>query len=261
MKNLTHEEIMLLNNYIPYSMVIFNNQEVIFSNRLFEDSGIDESSLKQYADTNPINEIFQTDLIVVSNQGEKKFFQMSGEPVTVDEKLFCLSYLIDITEKKTQEEKLIKMCTMRDRMLDINNSIITMNDLNEVMRMILKNALKAIDKASLGSVFIIDENDFRLVSQVGFSKEIDEFHLPIKEAFIYTATEGKMDKIVRCGNFQCMDTIRPIRTEDGALIQSTISAPIYTNNSLLGIINLDSVEREAFDDDDLKSMEFVRNNI
>jgi diguanylate cyclase (GGDEF)-like protein len=47
---------------------------------------------------------------------------------------------------------------------------------------------------------------------------------------------------------------------EGMFIKSTMSVPIYHEGSFFGMINIDSVEKNAFDEDDVKSMEFIRNN-
>ncbi len=44
-------------------------------------------------------------------------------------------------------------------------------------------------------------------------------------------------------------------------IKSTLTAPIYINGSLFGMINIDSIETNVFDGEDVKSMEFIRNYI
>ena len=56
---------------------------------------------------------------------------------------------------------------------------------------------------------------------------------------------------------------RPIKTSDGSeqLIQSTISTPIHVEGNFFGMINIDSVERDAFDRIDKNTMEFLKFNI
>jgi len=169
----------------------------------------------------------------------------------------------DNTENKLQEVKLTKMCELRDIMLETNNAIITMSDLNDALKLILESALKAMEKASMGTVFIFENNKFKVASYVGFTKELEEFLLPVNDAFLYVATDGKMDRIVSTGNFQEFEKRYPIKTNLGedSVIQSTISSPIYIKEAFMGMINIDSTIKNAFDEDDVKTMEFVRNNI
>jgi len=262
-KNMTPADVMQLNNFIPFPMVIYNHKRVFFCNTLFEELSISNTYMMKYAQDNMVKELKSTELDITNDNEKVRSFVLSNQIVRFDDEECLLTFLIDNTENKAQGAKLIKMCELRDRMLDINNAIITTNDLNEVLKFILDNALKAMEKASMGTVFIFDNNCFKVASYVGFTKELDEFILPLKDAFLYVATDGKMDRTVSTGNFQEFESRYPIKTElgDDFVIHSTISSPIYINETFMGMINIDSAVKNAFDEDDIKAMEFIKNNI
>ncbi|MBP8641188.1 MAG: GGDEF domain-containing protein [Oscillospiraceae bacterium] len=262
-KRMTQEDISKLNTFIPFPMVIYNHERILFHNALFEELAISDAYMMDYAQNYTLKELGRAELDITSENENALSFVLSNQQVVIDDVECFLTFLIDNTENKAQGTKLIKMCELRDRMLDINTSIITMSDLNEALNFILENALKAIEKASMGTVFILENNNFKVASYVGFTKELEEFLLPFKDAFLYVATDGKMDRIVSTGNFQDFERCYPIKTDlgDDFVIHSTISSPIYIKEAFMGMINIDSTIKNAFDEDDIKAMEFVRNNI
>ncbi|NCB74518.1 MAG: GGDEF domain-containing protein [Clostridia bacterium] len=262
-KRMTLADALQLNKFIPYPMVIYNHERVLFSNTLFRELSISNTYMMKYAQSNMVEESNSTELNLTNENDKVRSFVLKNQKVYFDDEEFFLTFFTYNTENEAQGAKLVKMCELRDLMLEINNSIITMSDLNEALKFILENALKAIGKASMGTVFILENNNFKVASYVGFTKELEEFLLPYKDAFLYVATDGKMDRIVSTGNFQDFERRYPIKTGfgDGSLIQSTISSPIYIKEAFMGMINIDSTITDAFNEDDIKAMEFVRSNI
>ena len=262
-KRMTLEDVLQLSTFIPFPMVIYNHKRILFHNALFEELAISDAYMMDYAQNHTLKELGRAELDITSENENALSFVLSNQQVVIDDVECFLTFLIDNTENKVQGTKLIKMCELRDRMLDINTSIITMSDLNEALKFILENALKALEKASMGTVFILDNKFFKVASYVGFTKELDEFLLPLKDSFLYVATDGKMDRIVSTGNFQEFARRYPIKTNLGedSVLHSTISSPIYIKEAFMGMINIDSTIKNAFDEDDVRAMEFVRNNI
>jgi len=101
----------------------------------------------------------------------------------------------------------------------------------------------------------------KLVTYLGFGKEIEKVNFPFKEAFIYVATEGKLDRIVISSDKKKFEKSFPGMNSESVITQSVIAAPLYANNTFFGMIDIYSTMKDAFDKDDIKTMEFVRNNI
>lgn len=115
-------------------------------------------NMMDYAKNYALRELGRAELDITMENEKARSFVLSNQKVAIDNEECFLTFLIDNTENKVQGTKLIKMCELRDRMLDINNSIITMSDLNEALKFILENALKAMEKASMGTVFVLENN-------------------------------------------------------------------------------------------------------
>jgi diguanylate cyclase (GGDEF)-like protein len=129
--------------------------------------------------------------------------------------------------------------------------------------LILKNALAAIEKSNLGSIFIRRGNHFNCISYIGFHESVMDFQLPVQHSFLYRATEGAMDHITYLNDIQSSDLNYPIKidTDEYVAIKSSLSAPIIIAGEVYGMLNIDSLQANAFDESDIKSLEFLRDNI
>ncbi|NLH01065.1 MAG: diguanylate cyclase [Clostridiales bacterium] len=261
MNILTNYGIFLLDAFVPYPMAVYNPQKLFYHNRLFYELNIDENYMLTYAKRQQAQKKEKSVLGIFTKSKEKKFFEISTVPVSIEGETYYLSFLVDITEKKKKEQMLRKMSIMKEAFLEISNSIMSVGNFDELLDNILEYTLKAIDKAVIGSFFVADNDVFRLASYRGFGEEVKNYSFPIKDSFIYAATEGRMDKIVNSGDYDNIEINYPAKSIDGIAIQATISVPITADESFLGIINIDSTIKNAFDNDDLKYMEFVKNNI
>lgn len=149
-------------------------------------------------------------------------------------------------------------------MLEVTHSVITADGIDTIYELILKNAIKSIKNATLGTILLKDRDNLKVVSQVGFDIEnIEKFEIPIEKSFIYRLTRGQLDEIKKIDDLRNIADFIKIKTENNKseFIKSTITAPIYVNGHFLGVVNIDSTKTNAFDESDLKVMEFIRNNV
>jgi len=84
MKNITHDEVSFLDNFVPYPIIIYNQDKVAFFNERFKELNIDENYMTKYAKVHPIIEFIKNDLIIFTRHKEKKAFNLSSEPVTIE---------------------------------------------------------------------------------------------------------------------------------------------------------------------------------
>ena len=179
-------------------------------------------------------------------------------------KKMLLAHLLDINEKKHVQQHLNRLLILRESMLEVTQSIMRSEGISELYKVILKSVVSAIDNAHLGTIMLRDHNSVRPVAQIGFlSEDIEAFSIPIKELFLYKSVGPGLDQIAKVDDLKVFGDYHKIKTVHGedAYIRSTISAPIYINGDFFGAVNVDSTELNAFNDDDVKLMEFVRNNV
>ncbi|MBV1757964.1 MAG: diguanylate cyclase [Dethiosulfatibacter sp.] len=153
---------------------------------------------------------------------------------------------------------------LRESMLEISQSVMKTEGLDLIFGTILKNALKSIKHSKLGTIMIKEGDYFRVVSHIGFdSDSIENFSINSEDSFFYKATEGKMDHIVRIDDVRIFDSFLSVKTTENedVFIRSTIIAPIYVDQELYGVINLDSIDIGKFDDNDEKMLAFIQSNV
>lgn len=251
----------------PFCIVVFDHNEIYYSDRdckmcllVVEDiikGGFD--SFKQMLG----NDFSLMEKQIVDEDESKKWYQLRSKLVNFEGKEAVLTNLLDITDKKLADMEYIRLSKIRSLMLEVTHSVVNTDEIEVFYSLILKNALAAIEKSNLGSIFIRRQDHFQCISYIGFHESVMDFQLPVKHSFLYRATEGAMDHITYLNDIQPSDLNYPIKTDSGehVYIRSSLSAPILISGEVYGMINIDSLQANAFDETDVKSMEFIRNNV
>lgn len=278
-ENIDIDELKSFEKFITFPVILFNASDIFYVNDSFKELCIlhaypaSESNYELFTHDPRVLECihtaFQTNEQVnleVDIQREdqpKCWIKMSGKAVHYRGYDALLASISDITEEKKMKEDLIRVSRLRMLMLEITQSVLESEDLEQLFKLILDNALKALTNGSLGTIMMKERTYFSIASYVGYDADIVNFKLPIEDAFMYSLTEGRMDRIVRIPDLLTVTKHYLNRTIFGEekYIKSTIAAPIYIKGSLFGIISIDAIETDAFDEDDEKSMEFIRNTI
>ncbi len=201
------------------------------------------------------------------NEDEKDiFFELRQTVNGLSDKL--KEYFDKITDNQimlvNKNKELEDGFRLRESMLEISKSIMKTDDLDRIYDIILENALKSIKHARLGSILKNDRNQLRVVAHIGYKWDsIKDFNIPIEDSFLYKATDGKMNRQICIDDLSVFDSFYSVNTSESenVFIQSTLTAPIYIGQELYGIISLDSMETNRFDDNDEKVMAFIQSNI
>ncbi len=134
----------------------------------------------------------------------------------------------------------------------------------DIYEEILIAAINAIHNGNQGSIIDLrNEDKVKYVAVQGFEREIlEKMGLGLKDTYLYKETDGSMDKTVIIRNsvnynkLHSNDEIISDLIEAGtADIQSTLCTPIRIQNQTIGLINIDSVLRDAFSDRDVQIIE------
>ncbi len=225
-----------------------------------EDEGL-KKQLQEILDK-PI-ELYKIELKVFGKNRRELWVELRGKVILYHGKRCIFAQLIDITEKKNVEFNLSRISKLRNLMLEVTQSILETEDLDHMLELILENSLKAFEKSTLGTILVKEKDYFKVAASIGFAAGIEDFKLPIKESFLAMETDGKMDKIVNIGELHTFESKYSFTTIFGEkkFINSTITSPLFIKGNLFGTINVDSVDINAFDDEDVKTMEFIRSNV
>lgn len=174
--------------------------------------------------------------------------------------------MIDITELKESRNRIKKLLEIREAMLYINQSIIGMNNIKDLFNLILEKAIGVMDKAKYGSILIVDkDNMVRISSSKGYDIEkVKHFKIPLEESFVWIKTKGDIKNTVIINDVNELvgeDVIDLSKEEEKWKIKSLISTPIYVDNKFYGMLNIDSNEKNAFNEYDAEILEYMKSQI
>lgn len=208
--------------------------------------------------------IEQCELCVKTPTSDVFWVEHKTRVVLYENERFLLTHLLDINDKKQTQSHLSKLLILRESMLKVTQSIVKSDGIKQLYKTILHSTLDAIDHARLGTVLIREGDLLKPFAQIGYdAKSMESFSIPVNESFLYRSAGRHLKQIVKINNLNIFGDYEKIMTANGEdeYIKSTITAPVYINGVFFGVVNVDSTETDAFDDDDVKLMEFVRNNV
>ena len=132
----------------------------------------------------------------------------------------------------------------------------------------LETAIRLIKSADKGSILIVEEDKrFYFKAVKGFEEDLKNLSLKREEVFLEQYNGFKEtaivknpvkfdEKYLKNNSKNEMDKVKALD------IISTISAPIYIDGQLSGLINVDSShEEKVFSKDDLELMNYIRNEM
>jgi diguanylate cyclase (GGDEF)-like protein len=256
-----------LSDFSPFCKVVFNREGVIYKDRNCIDclDLVEHIILHDFVsfEAKLTSQLRSVDYDFINRNQEPMWFEVVACKVIYNDSEVILAHIINVTDKKRAEKELHRISKVRSLMLEISRAIANNDEIEVFYSLILKNALAAIEKSNLGSIFIRRQEHFQCISYIGFDESVTDFQLPVKHSFLYSATEGAMDHITYLPDIQPSDLNYPIKIASGdhVHIRSSLSAPIIISGEVYGMINIDSLQANAFDESDIKSMEFIRDNI
>lgn len=264
---LDHRTIEQLERFTLLPMVVFNEHKLLYSNVFYQDAikeeRIDVIFNNLYFDIDHLNPLPRQEIRLKNSFGETFYFDIQLKHVIFEKKPALFAILLEITDRKNYIKKVDQFIKLRELIVEISDSILNITDISSFYNLVLKTTLKALEKSTLGTILILDGDHFYTAASVGYSTDVSSFKLPLKQAFIYHETQGKLDRIVKIDESDKHANYIPVTTEYGekVYIHSTLCAPIFLQGVLYGLINVDSLRPFAFNDDDVKSIEFISKSI
>ena len=265
MKNITDDLISSIQDLTPLNPFLFNQNGCFKMNqtksvelaRLCEI--VNWKEMFDYFKSNPESKL---EYDISQYQHEQKWLLLMGQPVTYNNEEFVLCYYYDISNVKKKNFELERAKRLRTLMLEVTQSIFIADSIEEIFDLSLVNSIKALEKSKYGSIMIKVDNVFKPVSYYGFTSDILDFVLPCEESFLARNTDNNMDRFVSINQEKLGEqTNFNLDADNKIFIRSTLTGPIYVEGNLYGIISIDSFENNAFDDEDVQTMEFIRKNI
>ena len=169
-----------------------------------------------------------------------------------------------------------KISKAREIMLQVFSRIDSIATKQDEYDFILDSCALAVERVTLCSLMVIREKGgkggnatgaektAKVVAARGFQDDVIGLEMDLKDIFLSSATNGKMDRVVTINDLEeYMDSYREeVKAEENSqMLKSTLSAPIYVDGRLYAILNFDSLQKNSFTSDDEELLYLVKSNI
>lgn len=171
---------------------------------------------------------------------------------------------------KLERSNIIKSHTL-DTILKVSHLFVDLNNSKDYYSIILSSAIDVIANASKGSFLLFNPNTERYEFQacVGYDLlELQKVTLSFEETFLFKNAQGDYNeptliKNVREFDFELLDaeSNHAIESAGGLVIKEALSSPIIIDNHVIAILNVDSENDDAFDENDKQLIHFFSSQI
>lgn len=143
-------------------------------------------------------------------------------------------------------------------------------DKNAVLDFILTKAIEAVPDSDFGSILTVNEQGlFTFAACKGYElQRLRTLRFKKEETFMWLATEGKTNTpviirdIIEFNRTRLSpETYKQHSDLVKVQVRSVLSAPIFIDNQLYGILNIDSLKENAFHEKDLTLARFLSTHI
>lgn len=155
-------------------------------------------------------------------------------------------------------------------LLKLNNLLFEPMSYNDFLNEVLVLAANNFKNINTGSILISDrKNEFSFVAVYGFEfQKVKNIKIDSGKTFIGVSNGGKINKTIY------VNDVKKFYSENNHIynesftknleiskIGSTISSPIVIDGNTYGMLNFDSFEKNAFSEEDVLFVNYIRNHI
>jgi len=245
-------------------------REEILNKTVFQINQGELSSIYHKADLELMykkgKQVYETQVKYADGTKHDVVFSKSTILSTTNEPVGIVGVILDITERKKNENKIKRLLRLKEALIEVNQAIIGTGNINNLFDLILQNSINAMEGATYGSVLVLGENNvLTIAASAGYDTEkAATFTLPLEHSFHYLRTNGKFINTIIINDIDELyheDCVDLIKEKDDWKIQSSISTPIIIENKLYGFLNIDSNEKNIFNNDDIDIMDYMKHQI
>ena len=171
--------------------------------------------------------------------------------------LFLIGGLFLFSAALRASQKIARRLSLLAEMsLQTNRAILLNEDIGLIYETILNYLFRIFDNVKYGSVLVLgDDGYLTFASSRGFSEEfVSSFKLRVEDSFIYRDSNGKIDR-ARLISRKALENrgvdLPPAQWQ----YKSVISAPLFADKRLFGLLNLDSEKGRVFVSEDVDIVE------
>ncbi len=176
--------------------------------------------------------------------------QVNSRAIQEDSKLMLISFVRDISEHKRTLAEIEHQRKLAQALLDTANALNASNDLDAVLDTILHNVSHIMPHDS-ANIMIIEDDIALIIRHLGYDKaglrsdEITDIQLPLKEADNLRWVENNKQPL-KIDDTHNSIYFKWVSNTTSGFVNSLITAPIITNNEVIGFINVDSSQTNNF---------------
>jgi len=170
-----------------------------------------------------------------------------------------------IKHYKASQELMEKV---KERLYETSEKVLRAEDQDEIYSIILDTAVDLVPYADKGSILLIDNNEiFHYKVVRGFQGDVVNISLKKQEAYLHNINGFKETAIIIDPkkfdeNYTKKETITELKNSKALDISCTISSPIYIDNKLIGLINVDSSKPGlVFTKNELNLMNLIKSEL
>ena len=258
----TEENRKTIEQFVCMPVFLIGESEVLCLNEAAKELRIREEDMQRlYASCERNKTGIQ--IKVTDEEGSSFTLRLSVKPVEYQNGLYLLGEVTGVERyEESREDK--RFSYAYRLMLEMTQKIHSLETDEDMYSFILEYSKRAVKDSALCSIMIIEDGYTKIVAKSGFDDEVYAIRFRPEDTFLYRATQGKCDEIVNMGDLShYYDTYYPASVEGKGKqrLRSSISAPFYLNSRLAGMINFDSLQTYAFDNEDVELLTLVRNNV
>lgn len=187
------------------------------------------------------------------------YFSLTFHPFNFSGQRNVLVVATDLTKERN-------LSLVKDLVIEMNHMLNSTHSLNEYFEYVLERLMATIQHADLGSVLILgQDNNLSISASRGYADAFRRsFRLPIGDTF-YCRINPKLEKkpvIINDIDQLDMHGFTNLLANQRQLpVYSSISCPIFLNDQLHGLINLDSSKNNVYTGTDLEVMTFLMDQV
>lgn len=205
---------------------------------------------------------------MVDKKGKSYKVVLSRAPIFDEQDRFSgiVGTIMDLTSLFDTEAQLVKMSNIKNAMLEINQAVMESDDMDTLFDLIVKKVAVSMDNADFCCIMALDRYEMlNIVASVGYDEKLAQnYRIRLRDSFVFKESFGAIESTVIINDIdQKTQSHSPsmLRNTKEINVQSCISAPIWIDGQLYGLINVDSKHNDIFTNDDVEVMEYMRNQI
>lgn len=157
---------------------------------------------------------------------------------------------------------------IKEKLFEASERVLKAEDEDQIYSIILDTAVELVPYADKGSVLLFDNDEtFHYKVVRGFQEDLMDIALKKQEVYLYNINRFKETAIIEDPrkfdeDYIKKDTVAKLRNKQALDIFSTISSPIYIDDKLIGLLNVDSSKPgHVFSKNELNLMNLIKSEL